>query len=434
MISWIHLLFNFCVWMVWMTVYMLLFPRKLPLYATLLIEAAAFFPYYFIIQYVLTEYTILRLFLGEFIVLLVPVLLFRGRIAEKVILKLAIFLISLISDLFVYHLGTAAPFSSTQESLSNYPVWQYILTFLISCALYSLLVFGGLTLRRNKEWALKPRDFLMLSLFPVSQIILIIHWLYILWNDTERFAAFQITVPFLLCVLADAMVFYLSYRTGSTFAVREKVRLLEEENTLLENRYADLAEDYERIAAIKKSLSDQWNRIVSQAEEGLSEETVLEIEQAQADQSVSVLPGCHNRVLSGFLQNRKEKMEAEGIAADFSVSMPADPGILNPDLICIYGNLLDNAVESCEKLDQPKVILKTDFVPPYLRIRMENPYEKGRMRKKRIPELERGVGTAILNQIADHYDGNYHTDEKDGIFIVSMMLKGEQNSADDRRM
>ena len=434
MISWIHVLFNFCMWMVWMTVFMLLFPRKLSLPVTLLIEAAAFIPYYFIVQFVLTDYSVLRLFLGELIVLTVPILLYRGKLVEKMLVKLGILLISLISDMFVYYIGTISPFSSSQESLSSFPVWQYVLAFLISASLDSLLALGGLALRKNKEWTLTRRDFLMMAAFPVCQVILIVHWLYILWNDSERYGSFPITVPFLLCILADGMMFYLCYQTGMSSAVREKVRLLEEENALLENRYRDLAEDFERIASIRKNLSDQWNRILSQVEKGLSKETILEIEQTQADHDASALPGCRNRILSVFLKYRMERMEEAGIVTDFSVSMPADIGISNPKLICIYGNLLDNAVEACERTDHPRVVLKTDYAPPYLRIRIENPYEKGRLRKKRIPELERGVGTAILNKIADQLDGNYHTENKDGIFIVSMMLKGEQNSADDRRM
>ena len=434
MISWIHLLFNFCTWMVWMTVFMLLFERKLPLYATLLIEAAAFIPYYFIVQFVLTDYSVLRLFLGELIVLTVPLLLYRGKIIEKLLIKLGILLFSLISDMFVYYIGTIAPFSSSQESLSSFPVWQYVLAFLISASLNSLLVLGGLALRRNKEWMLTRRDFLMLAAFPVCQMILIVHWLYILWNDSERYGSFPITVPFLLCILADGMMFYLCYRIGMSSAVREKVRLLEEKNALLENRYRDLAEDFERIASIRKDLSDQWKRILSQVERGLSEEAILEIEQTQADRDASILPGCRNRIVSVFLKHRMERMNEAGIDTDFSVSMPADIGISNPKLISIYGNLLDNASEACEKAEHPKVVLKTDYAPPYLRIRVENPYEKGLVRRKRIPELERGVGTTILNKIADLYDGNYHTENKNGIFIVSMMLKGERNSADDRRM
>ena len=434
MIPGIHVLFNFCIWMVWITVFLFLFPRRYSWQTTLLIAVLTFLLYYFLMQYVLVDYSALRLFIGELVVLSVHVLLCRGSFIELVSLEAAIFLISLFADMFVFQIGKLVPFSSSQESLNGFPVWQYILTLLLSGILHTLLILGGLTLRKKQDWVLMPRNALQLSLFPFCQILLIIHWLLVLWNDSERYLSFHVAFPFLICILADILLFFVCYQIGFASAVREKVRLLEEENALLESHYAKLAEDYEKIVQIRKTLSEQWERIISQAEQGLSEETVLQIEQTKTSHDALFLEGCQNRVLSGFLMHRKEEMEKSGIGTDFSVSLPADVGITNPDLICVYGNLLDNAVEACENLDHPVVILKTDYVFPYLRIYMENPYEKGRVRKKRIPELDRGAGTVILNRIADAYDGNYHTGENNGMFIVSMMLKGDQGNADNRSL
>lgn len=434
MIPWVHMIFNFCVWMIWMTVFQSLFPRRLPLFATILIEIVLFFPYYFFVENVLTEYSILHLIIGELLVFSIPALLFKGKLYEKALLKIAVFLIALVADMFVYHLGNPAVSPVEFSTAHGYPLWQYGLTFLINLILNALLVFGCLPLKQNQPWAPDLKQILTLTLFAVSQIVMLVHWLNFLWNDPARYAKHHVALPFLFCVIADVLVFFMIYQIVKISEISERVRLLEEENTILGNHYAELAGDYEKIASIRKSLMDQWNRIIEEVQKHPSQETASRIGQLQEVDSDDAFPACRNRIVAAFLQDRKETLERNGIGADFAVSMPGGLAITNTALICVFGNLLDNAAEACEKMDHPRILLKADYASPYLRIRLENPYQEDLIREKRIPELERGVGTLILDRMASEYDGNYHTEEKNGIFIASMMLKGESKNADSSRL
>ena len=50
-------------------------------------------------------------------------------------------------------------------------------------------------------------------------------------------------------------------------------------------------------------------------------------------------------------------------------------------------------------------------------------------KKKRIPELERGIGTTILNEIAERYDGEYRTERKEGLFCADVILKNKESGS-----
>ena len=61
-------------------------------------------------------------------------------------------------------------------------------------------------------------------------------------------------------------------------------------------------------------------------------------------------------------------------------------------------------------------------------IETENPAPPEEPRKRRrIPELERGVGTHILRELAEKYDGSLTQETENGRFLatLTLTLKGE---------
>jgi sensor histidine kinase regulating citrate/malate metabolism len=91
------------------------------------------------------------------------------------------------------------------------------------------------------------------------------------------------------------------------------------------------------------------------------------------------------------------------------------------------GNILDNALEACRDLDQGKVTLKTNYNKPYVSILCLNPLRQQDMndiKHKRIPELERGIGLTILQDLAEKYDGQMIAGPEGETFKTSLILKG----------
>ena len=47
-------------------------------------------------------------------------------------------------------------------------------------------------------------------------------------------------------------------------------------------------------------------------------------------------------------------------------------------------------------------------------------------KKRRIPELERGIGFTILSSLADQYDGQFASEVSDGMFRTDIILKDQK--------
>ena len=136
-------------------------------------------------------------------------------------------------------------------------------------------------------------------------------------------------------------------------------------------------------------------------------------------------------VASSYLEKKSEDFDRLGIRFEPEVYLPAGLSIPNPDLICVFGNLLDNAQEACLQADDPCIALKTVYRAPYLTISCRNTAKctAGQGKSRRIPELERGIGSMILNDLAKRYDGSFLAEQENGWFKTEIILKSEENNA-----
>ena len=55
---------------------------------------------------------------------------------------------------------------------------------------------------------------------------------------------------------------------------------------------------------------------------------------------------------------------------------------------------------------------------------MPQTYGFEQTRERRIPELERGIGFHILQELAGTYDGSFHVSMEQNDFTASLILKG----------
>ncbi|MBR3271814.1 MAG: sensor histidine kinase [Clostridia bacterium] len=434
MSSWIPPVYNFIMWALWMVTFHLQFKARRSVWLVAAIEAVVFVPYYWLVTDVLHDFTVLRLFLGEGIVLAMPLLLHRGKWHEIVLIWLSIFLIALATDMFVFYLGQSAVAPGDLDRLYAYPLWEYGATLLIEVILLTMLNLGAFSMRKRSGWQLRPLEIVLLFSYPVLQLTLFVYWLTVLWNDIARYNMKAVGLAFFVCLLSDFVLFFLIRSLANSSIMSAKVRMLEREYEQQDRLYGALAEDYAQVVSMHRTLLEQRRHFADLLDEGRGEEALRyadALETASAAQTA--MPSCRHRVLASFLQHRKEDMESRGIRADFSVALPAEIGIEAPSLICLFGNLLDNAVEACADVPSPVTELKCDWRAPYLRVRMENSVaERKRAQARRVPELERGVGFTILQQLTETYDGEFRTDREGGRFITSVTWKGATTDAEDR--
>ena len=429
---WYHHVFNLIIWFCWMMPYCFLLPKKFPLRRTLLYGAIGFLLYYLTVMCLTHAYSIVRFLVGEAVMILVPLLLFDGKLREKLLIWMMIVLIELLADLAAYAITALAPVGEETTLVS---IWGYVLSLALNLVLLSLLIVAGLSLKRRSEYELQFSQTLLFLLFPISQALLLVYLMTVLWREMDRTLAAQTVFVTLLCVASDFLLFQLLRSAASASSDAAKVRLLEEECARQDRCYAALADDYEKAVSMRAALNEARERFACLVAEERREDALRCADALSETHLADVLPQCQNRVVASFLSHRMEEACEHGVRMTCTVEMPADIGIPDPELICLFGNLLDNAAEACANVPDAEIALQVEYRAPYLCVRMDNTDRNDdRPRKKHISELERGLGFRILNQLADTYDGEFRAEKQGERFCTSVMLKGGEDHAAYRRM
>lgn len=143
---------------------------------------------------------------------------------------------------------------------------------------------------------------------------------------------------------------------------------------------------------------------------------------------------CSDEFISAMIQMKMEECKEKEILFRAEVAEGDYSGMEEVDKVCLFMNLLDNAIEAAEKVqDKEKrtIHLKVEIIEKTLRIHMENSYIPDKsvaFFTTKADKENHGIGTAIITKIIRKYHGDRKTewDESDGIFQddVSCCLTG----------
>lgn len=142
-----------------------------------------------------------------------------------------------------------------------------------------------------------------------------------------------------------------------------------------------------------------------------------------------MLGQCRNPITDAFLYSRSKELEAQGVDVNMNVNVPRIPKVSNIYMVSALGNLLDNAAEAALKCEKPWIKLNAYSSKGYLIIEVTNPTLPNASKPRRIPELPRGVGSHILTEIAEAYEGQYTCCEENGVFHATLTLKEDNCDA-----
>ena len=138
---------------------------------------------------------------------------------------------------------------------------------------------------------------------------------------------------------------------------------------------------------------------------------------------------CENKAVSAILSHYAGICKGEQVEFHAKLIVPEmSKTSLNSDLAIIFGNLLENAIEACLKIDKEKrfIRISSDVSYDMLIITMDNSYDgnllsvDGRFRSTKREGF--GIGLSSVQSVAEKYGGNARFEDKDGHFQSSVYI------------
>lgn len=374
--------------------------------------------------------SLIRPIYGWLYVVLVVQLLYRDKWYFKLIAASASVMAMLLADV-LYEAMMPRTAAATSELMMQHPIPVYSVFLFIDLVVQSInVVFVRLLGKRNSFFRNKWQVLLALA-FPINQFISL--WMFFsTYADLDKeYHSWQLLTTILMYLLADAALIVLFKLVEKNAKIQAKNDMLEDEISIQSGYYEKLGSSYDQIRKMRHDIDNHLYTIQALISSGKADEAAEHAREISKDYSSKPLfISCENIVAASFLGKKKEDFEQNGVNLEMEISLPGETGISNSDLICVFGNILDNALESSKGLKNAHVEMKVNYQEPYLSIRCNNPVgENSRKHNRRIPEMERGLGMMILNEMARKYDGDLQAEQTGDLFQTQLVLKGDTQNA-----
>ena len=143
--------------------------------------------------------------------------------------------------------------------------------------------------------------------------------------------------------------------------------------------------------------------------------------------SIDIAIRTGNVGLDAILSSKVSIARKNNIQVDCTAKVPLTLKITDVHLCAIVGNLLDNAIEACEKLEGNRFIrIYIGLFKQQLYISVSN--STCEKRRRRLSELvtsklgEHGFGLRRIDKLAEKYDGYVNRKNEPGVFATEVMI------------
>lgn len=151
-----------------------------------------------------------------------------------------------------------------------------------------------------------------------------------------------------------------------------------------------------------------------------------------------------NRALDALFYQKQKRAEKEGILWKYEVELPRAWGIPEFDLCVLFGNILDNALEACERLQSRRYQESCETTLPFVHIQarvvkrcffleVKNSMDRAEETHKRVAYWKRqdretalsqgqGIGLWNIRDVVYRYHGVMNVEEQKGSFRISILM------------
>lgn len=335
----------------------------------------------------------------------------------------AIYAVFVVFSLLVYNVAT---FFVTDIDGPRHDLYMSAI-YLVRNFLSIISIEYFFVLIRKKELFFRRTEKIILLAFFMFSIIMSVYLTFVMHtNARASYLLFIIST-----MIATVLIYFLLGNAAKKNEELRKMELIELANKNLNIQIEQIVNQWLEIKKLKHDMSNSFLTLKKLARDGRNEELCQYVDQiiplATVDDSTE--KWCENYHINAVLANKKRECEQKNIR--FLPCISCDSTQLNGyQCSRILFNLLDNAIEACEKLPAGnKLIYLTmnDFSPIYVNLKIINPIKETVITNKFATTKENskdhGLGHQIVEDILKENQGMIEYYEEQSEFIAHALIR-----------
>lgn len=356
----------------------------------------------------------------------------KGNIFEKI-------LISVINYVLVYFINL--PVMSAISAITGIPMLQLqmsqnverVVCLFITKILYFAVTQFILSFRKKEEYHFSRNEWIMiLSAFMITLLIGISMYMITVGGKTTEYIYVAVT---LLISCLDAVIFIFLRKMNRTSQIEKERDIMEIQLQRQQDEMQHLQQQYEEISILRHDFRNGIDCLCGMIEQGDCSGALAYAKRFKERKVNTILSQvqCSSTMLNAVVNAKFNDAQSKGIATSLRlvVQIPHD---LEFDLSIMLSNLLDNAIEACEKNpSNAQILLTISEEAGYYRIVVRNTIAASVLKKNQELKTEKankklhGWGLRSVTDLVSKRNGLIDFYEKEGMFYVDILLPIEEN-------
>lgn len=282
---------------------------------------------------------------------------------------------------------------------------------------------------KSHRGSIRTTSWIKFFYFPVVVLFVDVLLYAFVWSETILDKSMLLLIVMGFTVI-NLLVFYF---IGNILEKENKLQKFEIAQERMKNQinlYQSMQERYELQRRYMHDYKNQLICIWGMLSEGKNEEAICYTEELLGSIQKSALIVNTNHVAVNIVLNQKyQHAKDRGITMILEVNDLSKLAMSDQDIVIILVNLLDNAIEACEKLDKDKIIkMKLVLEEKELIISVKNPVKEPIRIKNNIvittkkDKISHGIGLSNVKLIVEREEGIIALKYDDGWFYVSVVI------------
>lgn len=238
-----------------------------------------------------------------------------------------------------------------------------------------------------------------------------------------EFFTFSLNFFFLIIIYG---LLYLVYKICIGYAADRQLQELKHREELNYEYYRRREETEKEISYLIHDMKNHLQIIRSNSDQKEMKQYLNEVNDQLENKDLEVYSS--RKILQTLLYDKVKRAAELNIHISIKNSDVAFRCFSDFDLVTIFSNMLDNAIEAVNQLEQNRNIsLHIRKVKNMIIIHLENPY-KGNLMKDENGEYlttkkeHKGLGIQSMKHVAKKYKGDIAIEQKDGIFNMTIVF------------
>lgn len=315
--------------------------------------------------------------------------------------------------------------------LGSTGVSRFIYIFLHKIALFSILQFI-LHIFKSEE-AMNIWNGILTFFLSLATMFGLGAALYIAVLPEATNFQIHILVIVLAFILTNVFLYILLYQIQKLQKSRYELKLLEEKMAFEKARHNDASAVWENVRKVQHDMKQHLTVMSGYLEQDESEacKTYIQSLLPQVDQ-MGKLIRSDNTILDYLINSKLCALKNTRVIISGSIGDLSD--IRDADLACLMGNILDNAIEAVEQVEEKRIELLFSKQNSNRIIICKNTVKESvlennkELRTTKKSGDSHGWGHQIVEKIVSDYHGMIDYFEEFGMFGVQIILPGPVNS------